>query len=424
MNARSTPLAAPIISIRNYAIVTAAYWAFTLTDGALRMLVLLHFNQLGYTPVQLAFLFLLYEFFGIVTNLVGGWVASRTGVRFTLVVGLALQVVALGLLALLNRDWSMRLSVAYVMACQALSGIAKDLTKMSAKSAVKVLVPRGDESGLFKWVAALTGSKNALKGAGFFVGGVLLSAFGFRGALAAMASGVLVVLLFVLSALPSAIGQAKKKAKFAGILSNSAGINRLSLARLALFAARDVWFVVSVPIFLASVLGWSFAQVGGFMALWVIAYGGVQGIAPVLLGRATGGRAPGPALAATLGLGLAAVTALIPLALASGVAPAVAILGGLVLFGIVFALNSSVHSYLVLAYSEADRVSLSVGFYYMANACGRLLGTLLSGVLYQVAGVSASLWGAVVLAAAAGICAMFLPPATAEVGWAGAQGDD
>jgi len=316
----------------------------------------------------------------------------------------------------------MAASVGYVMSCQALSGMAKDLTKMSAKSAVKVLVPKGDDSGLFKWVAVLTGSKNALKGAGFFVGGFLLSRLGFRGALGAMASGVFVVLLFVLTFLPAAIGQAKKKAKFSGILSNSSGINRLSLARLALFAARDVWFVVSVPIFLASVLGWSFTQVGGFMALWVIAYGAVQSASPVLLARATHGKAPGPVLASTLGFGLAAVTALIPLGLKMNAPPAMTMLGGLVLFGVVFALNSSVHSYLVLAYSEADRVSLSVGFYYMANACGRLLGTLLSGVLYQLAGVSASLWGAVVLAAAAGVAAMFLPAVTAEV--AGAKGDD
>jgi predicted MFS family arabinose efflux permease len=422
--ARRAVVSSPTISIRNYVTVTAAYWAFTLTDGALRMLVLLHFNQLGYTPVQLAFLFLLYEFFGIVTNLVGGWVASRTGVRFTLVLGLVLQAVALGLLALLNRGWSMELSVAYVMGCQALSGIAKDLTKMSAKSAVKVLVPKGDDSGLFKWVAVLTGSKNALKGAGFFVGGVLLAALGFRGALAAMASGVFIVLVFVLSSLPASIGQAKKKTSFTGILSNSSGINRLSLARLALFAARDVWFVVSVPIFLASVLGWSFTEVGGFMALWVIAYGGVQSVSPILLRKVTGGRAPGPALASALGLGLAAITALLPIGLHFGMYPALAMLGGLTLFGVVFALNSSVHSYLVLAYSEADRVSLSVGFYYMANACGRLLGTLLSGLLYQQGGVSASLWGSVVLAGAAGVGAMFLPPVAAEVAWAGVKGDE
>jgi predicted MFS family arabinose efflux permease len=311
------------------------------------------------------------------------------------------------------------------MGCQALSGIAKDLTKMSAKSAVKVLVPKGDESGLFKWVAVLTGSKNALKGAGFFVGGVLLSALGFRGALLAMSVSVLLVLICVLSLLPASIGQAKKKPKFSGILSNSSGINRLSLARLALFAARDVWFVVSVPIFLASVLGWSATQVGSFMALWVIAYGGVQTLAPVLLARVTHGSAPGPALASALGLGLAAVTALIPIGLHFGFHPALTMLGGLTLFGAVFALNSSVHSYLVLAYSDADRVSQSVGFYYMANACGRLLGTLLSGVLYQQAGVAASLWGAVVLAGMAGIGAMFLPPvAAATVSWAGAKGDD
>lgn len=414
-----------MIGIRNYAIVTAAYWAFTLTDGALRLLVLLHFHELGYTPVQLAFLFLLYEFFGIVTNLVGGWLAARTGLRLTLVLGLALQVVALALLAMLNREWSMGLSVAYVMGCQALSGIAKDLTKMSAKSAVKVLVPKGDESGLFKWVAVLTGSKNALKGTGFFLGGLLLSTLGFRGALAAMGAGVAVVLVFVLTALPASIGQAKSKPPFKGILSNSPGINRLSLARMALFASRDVWFVVSVPIFLASVLGWSFTQIGAFLALWVIGYGFVQGFAPVVLRKVSRDRAPGPAMVCGLGLVLAGVTALIPLGLGLGASPSLTMLGGLGLFGVAFALNSAVHSYMVLAYSEAERVSLSVGFYYMANAAGRLMGTLLSGVLYLLAGVSASLWGAVVLAAIAGAVALFLPPVPASaVSWAGAKGDD
>jgi predicted MFS family arabinose efflux permease len=416
--------AAPSISIRNYATVTAAYWAFTLTDGALRMLVLLHFNQLGYSPVRLAFLFLLYEFFGIVTNFVGGWLAARTGLRFTLVFGLALQAVALTLLAFLNNDWSPALSVAWVMGCQALSGIAKDLTKMSAKSAVKVLVPAGDDSGLFKWVAVLTGSKNALKGAGFFVGGFLLSALGFKVALIVMATGVFVVFMAVMLVLPSSLGQSKKKPKLASSWSNSRGINVLSLARLALFAARDVWFVVSVPIFLASVLGWSFTQVGAFTALWVIAYGGVQGVSPVILSRMTSGGAPGPWLAAMLAFTLAGVTALIPLSLGFTSWPATAMLGGLILFGAVFALNSAVHSYLVLAYSEADRVSQSVGFYYMANAAGRLLGTLLSGVLYQYGGVTVSLWGAVVLAGAAGAGALLLPPVTTARGWDGIKGDE
>ena len=416
--------ASPTISIRHYATVTAAYWAFTLTDGALRMLVLLHFNQLGYTPVQLAFLFLLYEFFGIVTNLLGGWLAARTGLRFTLVLGLGLQAGALTLLASLDPTWSPVSSVAYVMTCQALSGIAKDLTKMSAKSAVKVLAPKGDEAGLFTWVAILTGSKNALKGAGFFVGGLLLTVLQFRGALLAMAIGVVVVLILVLATLPADIGQAKKKARLVGVLSNSKGINRLSLARVALFAARDVWFVVSVPVFLASVLGWSFAQVGGFMALWVMGYGIVQSASPLLLRAATGGSAPSAELTSMLAFALAGATMLIPSGLSLQWSPAVTMLGGLALFGLVFALNSAVHSYLVLAYSESDRVSLSVGFYYMANACGRLLGTLLSGALYQAAGVTASLWGAVVLAAIAGIVALGLPPVTSDGSWEGVKGDD
>lgn len=423
--AGTAPGVAATLSVRHYVTVTAAYWAFTLTDGALRMLVLLHFNQLGYTPVQLAVLFLLYEFFGIVTNLVGGWVASRTGVRVTLVAGLALQVVALAMLSALDAGWSLATSVVYVMACQALSGVAKDLTKMSAKSAIKVLVPAGDESGLFTWVAVLTGSKNALKGAGFFVGGLLLSAVGFRGALLTMAGAVLVVLLVMLAVLPGHIGQAKTKAAFSGAWSNSSGINRLSLARMALFAARDVWFVVSVPIFLASVLEWTFAQVGTFMALWVIGYGVVQSASPVILRTVTRGQAPGPGLTSLLGLALAGVTALIPAGLHLQWAAAPTMLGGLGLFGVVFALNSSVHSYLVLAYSEADRVSLSVGFYYMANACGRLLGTLLSGVLYQQAGVAASLWGAVVLAGIAGVVALTLPPVNDTGGaWTRVKGDD
>ncbi len=273
-------------------------------------------------------------------------------------------------------------------------------------------------------MAVLTGSKNALKGAGFFVGGFLLTVFGFRGALAIMAGGVLLVLLSVMVFLPASIGQSKTKPALTRIWSNSRGVNRLSLARLALFAARDVWFVVSVPIFLAGVLGWSFTKVGSFMALWVIGYGLVQSASPVLLSKVNGGRAPGPALAVTLGVTLTAVTALIPIGLHIAERQTVTMLGGLTLFGVVFALNSAVHSYLILAYSEADRVSLSVGFYYMANAAGRLIGTLLSGVLYQLGGIGASLWGAVVLAGAAAIGAMFLPPVAAEVSWADAKGDD
>ena len=413
-----------MINVRQYAVVTAAYWAFTLTDGALRLLVLLHFHRLGYSPIQLAVLFLLYEFFGIVTNLAGGWLAARTGVRFTLVGGLALQVFALGALSLLDPAWSEAASVAFVTACQALSGIAKDLTKMSAKSAVKVLLPGDDGSRLFRWVAILTGSKNALKGAGFFLGAVLLSTLGFRGGLLTMAAGVAIVLAGVLALLPGALGKPKRKPAFTSVFSHSPAINRLSVARLALFASRDVWFVVSVPVFLTSVLGWSFLQTGGFLALWVIGYGIVQGATPSLLSHVAGPASGSPKLAGALGLILTVVTAAIPVALHLGASPSATILVGLAAFGVAFALNSSLHSYLVLAYSDADRAAMTVGFYYMANAGGRLLGTLLSGVLYQAAGVSGALWGAAALALFAALTALGLPTVKGTASWEAARSDE
>ncbi len=393
------------MNLRNYILVTGAYWGFTLTDGALRMLVLLHFFHLGYSPVTLAFLFLLYEFFGIVTNLLGGWIASRMGLRVTLVAGLALQVAALAMLALLNPDWAERTSVAWVMFSQALSGIAKDLTKMSSKSAIKVLLPPDAKGTLFKWVAVLTGSKNALKGVGFFLGSFLLAVAGFSGALWIMAGLLALVWLGSWLSLPQDLGKAKKKAGWRDLFSKSREINVLCLARFFLFGARDIWFVVGVPVFLRGGLGWSFAQVGTFMACWVIGYGLIQGTAPLILR----GRAPAGGTAAIIAFTLAAVAALIPGGLWAGLPPATVIVGGLALFGAIFALNSAVHSYLILDYTDGDKVALNVGFYYMANAGGRLVGCLLSGVLYQGAGLAGCLWGAVAFAAAAAVVALRLP---------------
>ncbi|MBP9900251.1 MAG: organoarsenical effux MFS transporter ArsJ [Verrucomicrobia bacterium] len=393
------------VNVRHYILVTGAYWGFTLTDGALRMLVLLHFFNLGYPPVTLAFLFLLYEFFGIVTNLLGGWLASRMGLRVTLVAGLALQVWALGMLALLNPGWSEFASVAWVMVSQALSGIAKDLTKMSSKSAIKVLVPPGAKGTLFKWVALLTGSKNALKGAGFFVGSFLLATAGFAGALWIMAGALAVIWLGSWVSLPRDMGKSKVKAGWSDLLSKSREINILCLARFFLFGARDIWFVVGVPVFLRGVLGWSFSQVGAFMAFWVIGYGIIQGAAPAILR----GRAPAGGTASAIAFVLAIVAAAIPLGLAAGLPASVVIVGGLAVFGAVFALNSAVHSYLILDYTDGDKVALNVGFYYMANAGGRLVGCLLSGVLYQVAGLAGCLWGAFAFAAGAAVVALKLP---------------
>jgi len=395
-------------SLRSYALVTGAYWGFTITDGALRMLVVLHFYKIGYDSISIAFLFLFYEFFGIVTNLFGGWIAARSGVKVTLYGGLALQIFALLMLALLNSHWSEVVSVAYVMAAQALSGIAKDLTKMSAKSAIKVIVPDGADGALFKWVARLTGSKNALKGVGFFVGGALLAAFGFVGALVGMAGALVVVLLATVASLSGDLGRSKKKVKFTSILSKSSEINWLSAARLFLFAARDVWFVVGLPVFLSQ-LGWSFYAVGAFLALWVIGYGFIQAGVPEIL-HALGRR---DSIDGTAARQWAFVLLLVPLGLIGtlrlGVDPGLALIVGLAVFAVVFAINSAVHSYLVLAYTDEDSVALNVGFYYMANACGRLLGTLLSGLIFQFAGFQGCLWGSAALVLAAGVLSMGLP---------------
>jgi len=391
--------------LRTYGFVTAAYWADTVTDGAIRILVLFYFYQLGYSPLQVAFLFLFYEIFGVITNLFGGWIAARWGLKSTLVGGLSLQIGALLMLALAPAAW---LVVPYVMVSQAVSGVAKDLTKMSSKSAVKMVVPDGASDALFKWVAILTGSKNALKGVGFFVGGLLLTVVGFQVSLIILAVLVGSALLMVLVAVHGSLGRGTAGARFSHMFSNNRAVNLLSAARVFLFASRDVWFVVGLPVYLRSVLGWTFWEVGGFLAIWVIGYGIVQGASPRLL-RRRDGRVPTGFTAAWLAFALALLPAGIALALVTGVDPTLILVVGLILFGIVFALNSAVHSFLILHYADGDRVAMNVGFYYMANAFGRLAGTLLSGLLYQWQGLEACLWASAIMVVAAGIISLALP---------------
>ncbi|MCG7874287.1 MAG: organoarsenical effux MFS transporter ArsJ [Candidatus Thiodiazotropha lotti] len=396
--------------VRNYLVVTGGYWAFTVTDGAIRMLVVLYFHLLGYSPFEVAMLFLFYEFFGIVTNLVGGWLGARIGLNLTMHIGMGLQVVAL--MALTVPDaW---LSVVYVMIAQALSGIAKDLNKMSAKASVKTMVRDGGESKLFKWVALLTGSKNALKGAGYFIGAALLEWIGFRGALAVLAGMLLLVLITTSLMLPAGLGKMKSKPKFSQVFSKVAAINWLSAARFFLFGSRDVWFVVGLPVFLYEVLDWSFTQVGGFLALWIIGYGFVQASVPKLLGRVHQGQGPGGGTARLWAFLLALLPAAIAMALNQGWPAEQVLVVGLVLFGIVFAINSAVHSYLILAYSDHEKVSMNVGFYYMANAGGRLIGTVLSGLIYQTYGLQGCLWWSALFVILAALLSFRLPEVGAD----------
>ncbi|MBY6135365.1 organoarsenical effux MFS transporter ArsJ [Nocardioides marinus] len=416
MTPRPDTRAVPPSGLAAYAAVTAAYWAFMLTDGALRMLVLLHFHTLGFSPVQLAYLFVLYEVAGMATNLSAGWIAARFGLTSTLYAGLGLQVVALVALAQLDPGWQVATSVAFVMAVQGLSGVAKDLAKMASKSAVKLLAPK-EGDGLFRWVALLTGSKNAVKGLGFLLGAGLLATAGFAWATLAMAAVLAVILVAVLLAMPAGLPRGRKGAKFSEVFSKSANINWLSAARVFLFGARDVWFVVGIPVYFYAVLSdgseagnrAAFFLIGSFMAVWIILYGAVQAAAPRLLQAA---RRSEPQLIAAART-WAAVLALVPATLAAAVlvagAPApwltAVLVAGLLVFGGLFAVNSALHSYLILAFSKEERVTMDVGFYYMANAGGRLLGTVLSGLTYQIGGVPACLGTAAVMVALSALAA-------------------
>jgi predicted MFS family arabinose efflux permease len=394
-------------SLRNYVIVTGAYWSFMLTDGALRMLVLLFFHQLGYSPVELASLFLLYEFCGIITNLVGGWLAHRFGLKSTLIAGLILQSGAILMLSFLDATWA--LAVPFVMAAQALSGIAKDLTKMSSKTAVKFLIPEDESSKLFSWVAVLTGSKNAIKGTGFFLGAFLLDFCGFQSALQIMAGAIVLVLVTSLILLPREIGKAKDKKKLKSIFSQSRDINILSLTRVFLFGARDIWFVVGVPIFMTTVMKWSFTQVGSFMAVWVILYGIIQTLTPKLVQKRTAGQKPDGRLAVELAFLLCVIMGIMALCIYKDFHPEISLLVGLYIFGILFAINSSIHSFLILDYADQGKTAINVGFYYMANAVGRLVGTLLSGLLFQVGGLLACLTGSAVFLLITALISLKLP---------------
>ncbi len=390
--------------IKQYLVITGNYWAFTLTDGALRMLVVLHFNSLGYSPLEIAMLFLFYEIFGVVTNLIGGWLGARLGLNRIMNAGLFLQVIALSMLlvptSLLTAPW--------VMGAQALSGIAKDLNKMSAKSSIKLLVPANAQGQLYKWIAILTGSKNALKGAGFFLGGGLLTLFGFKAAIILMATLLACVWVLSLMLLKEDIGKAKNKPKFNEIFSKSKSVNYLSAARLFLFGSRDVWFVVALPVYLATTFGWDHWYVGGFLALWVIGYGFIQGFAPHLTGKSRG-HLPDGRNALHWALSLAAIPAAIALALVYEWHAHFILLGGLLVFGALFAINSSLHSYLIVSYAAEDGVSLDVGFYYMANAMGRLIGTVLSGWLFQAYGLSACLLVSTIFICLAALMSIGLP---------------
>ena len=385
----------------SFFLITFSYWFFMLTDGALRMLVLLHFHTLGFTPLQLAYLFLLYEFFGMVTNLTAGWIAKKIGLNITLYSGLFLQILSLLLLTQIDKNWSITLSVIFVMATQGLSGIAKDLTKMSSKSSVKLLAP-DNNSKLFQWVSFMTGSKNAVKGFGFLLGSLLLTFIGFKSSLFFMAAFLSITLILVLILLKDKLSTTKKDTKFSEVFSKNKNINYLSLGRVFLFGARDTWLVVGLPIFLYSILSdgsiesnhKAFFVIGTFMAGWTVFYGFVQSITPKLVSNNNSTRKQIEFWASALAV---IPLFLIPLNFYTQDFLLHNTIFVLFVFGFVFAINSSIHSFLILKFTDKNRVTLDVGFYYMSNAFGRLMGTLLSGLSYQYGGFSACVLVAAIL---------------------------
>ncbi len=396
-----------MIKSNSFLSITFSYLGFSLTDGAIRVLVVLFFHHQGFSPFQIASLFLLYEIAGIFTNFLGGWIGTKLGLNTTLIAGMLLQVASMALLTVENA----LLTVPYIMLMQGFCGIAKDLVKMSCKSSLKVINQEGESGRLFKWVSLLTGSKNSMKGAGFLVGGLMLTYQGFQRSMGIMAIILLLLTVMTYLMIPKNLGKAKKKSSWRSLFAKSRAINVLSLARFFLFGSRDIWFVIALPVYLQTTINWSNSYVSTFLACWVIGYGLAQALVPKFTNGHKLSQSMGSKGVAFWTGFLILFPAGISLSLNQDLSNELIIVVGLLTFGVVFAVNSIIHSYLVLAYSEDDQVATDVGFYYMANACGRLVGTLLSGAIYQAYGFISCLWWSAGFLLIAALLSLGLPKA-------------
>jgi MFS transporter, APGE family, 1-arseno-3-phosphoglycerate exporter len=242
----------------------------------------------------------------------------------------------------------------------------------------------------------------------------LLEAVGFRMALWLMAGLLAIVLINVLVSLPVSLGKAKASKSFGELFAKSRAINLMASARIFLFGARDVWFVVGLPIFLYT-QGWTFTAVAGFLAAWTIGYGVVQGLAPSVLRRSPDGLSREIPEARLWGMLLATIPVVLALLLQINlpISPGLLVAIGLGVFGFVFAVISSLHSYLILAYAGSKKAAEDVGFYYAANAGGRLFGIVVSGALTQIGGLTACLWGSAAMLA---LCLAFVVLLPTEAG--------
>ena len=383
-------------ALEPFAIISLSYCLFTVTDGALRMIVLLHAFTKGFDAFEVALMFTLYETMGVVTNFLAGVFGALWGIKSTLLVGLCLQVVSIALLYAWDDAFTKEEAIVFVTAAQGLSGVAKDLVKLGGKSVTKLVTPDEKQSQLFKLVSFITGLKNSLKGAGYFVGAALLAA-SYNLALAVLIGLVVLAMPWAALRLSSDLGTTRKEnVTLEAIFKKNHNVNTLSLARMFLFGSRDLWFEVPLPFFLRSAdgFGWPREAVGAFLAGYIILYGQLQSWSPQAVLSPLGQDPPNKYSAALWAWLLLPVTVALAATLQFSapfverdVDAMIALLTALVaLFAVVFAVNSAVHSYLIVKYSEGDKVAMNVGFYYMANAAGRLVGTLVSGALYAYSG--------------------------------------
>lgn len=454
-----------------------AFNLFTITDGAIRIIVLLYANQIGLSPLDIAVLFTLYELMGVVTNLFGGVFASRFGLKASMFLSLFLQLLGLVLVVLVEpifgdlEHLAMKLPsnltclastrtvieegnmgkraevIVYITFCQALSGVAKDFMKISCKTIPKLVTKKDadEESSLFKLYSIVTGLKNSFKGFGFIFGALLTNFLGFEIAVYVLVGIVVVIVPAVVWGIDKDAGKAREFPGFnLKIFKKPWNINVLSLARFFLFGSRDVWFEVAAPLFFRNIIGWTEFEVGLFIGGYVIVYGYFQtatakiykaknkdakktswrpsclrGVPPV---QHIGGWAVACA-AEILLLGI--VLHFLyqeyigqECAAQYGAAIAGVLIVGFYAFGVIFAVNSAIHSYFIGLFSGGDKASMDIGFYYMANAMGRLVGTILSGYVYEVTrdefGLSICLWVSSLFMALAAVTSYFIRDPNAE----------
>lgn len=381
-----------------FAIISVSYLLFTITDGAVRMIVLLHAYQQQFSALDVAIMFSMYEAAGIITNLAAGMLGARWGIKTTLLWGLTVQLFGLGMLFGWQEDWSKAEAIIYVTASQMLCGVAKDLTKLGGKTVTKLVTPEGKNSSLFKLVSLITGWKNSLKGAGYFLGAATVGV-NYYMSLGILCGLVVAAMPWAIIGLSNQLGRTRKEnVSFSQLFNNNHNINTLSLSRVFLFASRDLWFEVPLPFFLRSAesgIGWSRALTGAFLAIFIIVYGQVQSWTPQVVLQPLRQSPPDK-----YGAFWWAASLVVPLSILGGIMlgtgiygpgvdPAPAIVAITVLlysFCVLFAVNSAIHSYLIVRYAQSDKVAMQVGVYYASNALGRLVGTMLSGVLYTYAG--------------------------------------